>query len=220
MLHVADQRLTAVIILCPFSYIHSFTQQKDVAPSTTDHNFPIISYQLPIYDECAPDLYIPIMSGITYVLIAAFLTGTVGKFNPQVIPSITTYCLAIQLLEVACIRLGFYLMQCQVAILDLFSYTGYKYFGLCINMGIAMMIGRHGLNLFKSVGGGGVGGIRTYYICFIWTASAISYYMLKTMANNIPVHTAPNGPKREIMVLLFAASQFVTMWLISQTKFL
>ena len=83
-----------------------------------------------------------------------------------------------------------------------------------------MMIGRHGLNLFKSVGGGGVGGIRTYYICFIWTASAISYYMLKTMANNIPVHTAPNGPKREIMVLLFAASQFVTMWLISQTKFL
>lgn len=189
-----------------------------MAPSTTDHNFPIISYQLPIYDECAPDLYIPIMSGITYVLIAAFLTGTVGKFNPQVIPSITTYCLVIQLLEVACIRLGFYMMQSPVAILDLFSYTGYKYFGLCINMLIAMMIGRHGLDLFNLPGG--VGGRRAFYACFLWTASALAYFMLKTMANNIPLHTAPNGPKREIMVLLFAASQFVTMWLISQTKFL
>jgi protein transport protein YIF1 len=168
-----------------------------------------------MYDECAPDLYIPIMAGITYVLISAFLTGTVGKFNPQVIPSITTYCFIIQLLEVLCIRFGFYLMQSHVAVLDLFSYTGYKYFGLCINMITAMIIGRHGLNVFKAVGG-----IRTYYISFIWTASALSYFMLKTMANNIPLHTSPNGPKREIMVLLFASSQLITMWLISQTKFL
>lgn len=173
-------------------------------------------YQVPRYDDCAPDLYLPIMSGITYVLIASFLTGTVGKFNPQVIPSITSYCFLIQLLEVSCIRLGFYLMQSHVAILDLFSYTGYKYFGLCLNMLIAMMIGRHGLNLLMNGGGG----IRTYYICFVWTASALSYFMLKTMANNIPLHTSPNGPKREIMVLLFAASQFITMWLMSQTKFL
>lgn len=173
---------------------------------------PSIIYQLPVNDECAPDLYLPIMSGITYVLLAAFLSGTVGKFNPQVIPSITTQCLIVQTLEVLGIRLGFYMMQSQVALLDLFSYTGYKYFGLCINMIIAILLGRHGLTM--------VTGSRGYYVAFLWTGSAMSYFMLKTMANNIPLQTAQHGPKREVMVLVFAASQFITMWLVSQTKFL
>jgi hypothetical protein len=44
--------------------------------------------------------------------------------------------------------------------------------------------------------------------------------MLKTMANNIPLVTAATGPKREVMVVAFAASQFATMWFVSQTKFL
>jgi protein transport protein YIF1 len=165
-------------------------------------------------DECAPDLYLPIMSGITYVLLSAFLSGTVGKFNPQVIPSITSQCFIVQILEVACIRFGFYLMQSQVAMLDLFSYTGYKYLGLCINMIVAIMLGRHGLGITL------VSGTRGFYIAFLWTATSLSYFMLKTMANNIPLHTAPHGPKREVMVIIFATSQFITMWLVSQTKFL
>jgi len=44
--------------------------------------------------------------------------------------------------------------------------------------------------------------------------------MMKVMANNIPRNTASTGPKREVMVLLFAASQLATMWFLSETKFL
>lgn len=200
--------------ISPFDKSYQFPlslQQKDVAPSS-GNSMPSIAYQLPINDDCAPDLYLPIMSGITYVLLSAFLSGTVGKFNPQVIPSVTSQCLIVQILEVSCIRLGFYMMQSQVALLDLFSYTGYKYFGLCINMIVAIVLGRQGLNLLV--------GSRGYYLSFLWTAAAMAYFMLKTMANNIPLHTAPHGPKREVMVLIFAASQLVTMWLVSQTKFL
>jgi hypothetical protein len=163
---------------------------------------------LPVHDECAPDLYLPIMSLITYVLLCALLYGTAGQFNPEVIPSVTSTCILFQSLEVAAIRLGFYLMQCPIAILDLFSYTGYKYLGLCINMMIGILIGHVGL------------GTRGYYVSFLWTASAAAYFMMKTMANNIPLRTAANGPKREVMVVAFAASQFVTMWFVSQTKFL
>ena len=63
-------------------------------------------------------------------------------------------------------------------------------------------------------------GARGYYIAMLWTASAAAFFMLKTMANNIPMVTAATGPKREVMVLAFAASQFATMWFVSQTKFL
>ena len=183
---------------------------KEVAP-TSDNVIPPLVYQLPMHDECAPDLYLPIMSGITYVLLSALLYGTAGQFNPEVIPSVTTQCFITQVLEVAAIRLGFYLMQSQVAVLDLFSYTGYKYLGLCISM-IAGIVFGHCFGFSA--------GARGYYVTFLWTATAASYCMLKTMANNIPLQTAPQGPKREVMVICFAASQFATMWFVSQTKFL
>lgn len=185
------------------------TQGKDAAGADSAGN-PTFGYvfDLPVLDENAPDLYLPVMSLITYVLLCALCYGTAGKFNPEVIPDVTTKCFVTQVLEVLAIRFGYYTMQAPVAMLDLFSYTGYKYLGLCVNMFVALAVGHFGL------------GVTGYYVAFCWTASASSFFMLKTMANNIPTVTAATGPKREVMVLAFAASQFATMWFVSQTKFL
>lgn len=164
---------------------------------------------MPTFDECAPDLYLPVMSLITYVLLSAMCYGTAGEFNPEVIPDVATKCAIYQTLEVAVVRGGFYTMQVPVSLLDLFSYTGYKYLGLCVNMLVGIIVGHFGLF-----------GSRGYYACFLWTATAVAYFMLKTMSNNIPLHTSPMGPKREIMILAFALLQYFTMWMVSQTKFL
>jgi len=167
-----------------------------------------VTYNLPYVDENAPDLYLPCMTLVTYVLLCALCYGTSGNFDPEVIPDVTTKCFVTQILEVLLIRFGFYMMQAPVALLDLFSYTGYKYLGLCLNMVVGLLVGHFGF------------GARGYYITFVWTATAASFFMLKTMANNIPMVTAATGPKREVMVFAFAASQFATMWFVSQTKFL
>lgn len=148
------------------------------------------------------------MTLITYVLLCALCYGTAKKFNPEVIPDVTTKCFVTQILEVAAIRFGFHLMQAPIPILDIFAYTGYKYVGLSINMFVGLLLGHLGY------------GHRAYYITFLWTASAITYFMLKTMANNIPTVVASGGPKREVMVVAFAGSQLATMWFVSQTKFL
>ena len=163
----------------------------------------VVIYALPIEDENAPDLYLPIMSLVTYVILCALLYGTSGKFSPEVLPDVMTKCFVTQSLEVLAIRFGFYLMQAPVALLELFSYTGYKYLGLCLNMIIGLAAGK-----------------SSYYIMLLWTASSVSYVMLKAMANNIPRNTAATGPKREFMVLAFAGSQLATMWFLSETKFL
>mmetsp|Transcript_21212 Transcript_21212/g.52194 ORF Transcript_21212/g.52194 Transcript_21212/m.52194 type:complete len:375 (+) Transcript_21212:118-1242(+) len=166
-------------------------------------------YALPYSDENAPDLYIPVMSLITYSLLAALCYGTAGKFNPEVIADVTTKCFLTQILEVAIIRFGFYTMQVPVAFLDLISYTGYKYLGLTINMLFGLFLG-FVLDY----------GMSGFYVTFLWTASAAFYFMLKTMTYSIPEQTAQDGPKRSFMVLGFAASQVATMWFVSQTKFL
>lgn len=148
------------------------------------------------------------MSLITYSLLAALCYGTAGKFNPEVIADVTTKCFLTQILEVAVIRFGFYTMQVSVAFLDLICYTGYKYLGLTINMVFGMLMG------YLDYGTSG------FYVTFLWTASAIFFFMLKTMTYSIPEQTAQDGPKRSFMVLGFAASQVATMWFVSQTKFL
>ena len=164
-------------------------------------------YSLPVQDENAPDLYVPIMSLITYVLLCALAHGTAGPLDPQVIPSMATWCLVVQALEVVAVRVCCYVVMpsatTALPLLDLMSYTGYKYVGLCVNLLVSLFLGRVL---------GVLSGAQAYYLAFAWTALAACFFMLKTMAHAIP---AGGGPKRELVVLAFAASQLPAMWLVS-----
>ena len=168
-----------------------------------------VTFDSPIDDPNAPDLYIPFMSLITYVLLCALCYGNAGRFNPEVIPDVCTKCFLCQLLEVLAIRAGFYMMETTVSFMDLWCYTGYKYLGLCINLSIGLTARMFAL-----------GGTTVYYVCFLWTASAAAFLMLKVMSQTVPLQTAAAGPKREVMVLAFAVAQPVFMWFVSNTKFL
>eukprot|EP00934_Nitzschia_sp_Nitz4_P005360 Nitzschia sp. Nitz4//scaffold112_size70979//7347//8432//NITZ4_005891-RA/size70979-processed-gene-0.98-mRNA-1//1//CDS//3329533232//5350//frame0 len=196
-----DNRYVKIKIL---KLLFPFTSKQWKRLQTDGPN--MINFALPTTDENAPDLYLPVMSLITYCLLCALAYGTSGQFNPEVIADVTTKCFVTQVLEVILIRVGFYLMQAPVPLLDLFSYTGYKYLGLTFNMLCGLLLGHLG---YGSIG---------FYVTLLWTASAASFFMLKTMANNIPMETSSTGPKREMMVLAFAASQALTMWFVSQTK--
>jgi hypothetical protein len=189
-----------------FPFLSKQWQRQEREPGTPDTP---AQYDLPYLDENAPDLYVPVMSLITYVLLCAVCYGKAGQFNPEVLPDVTTKCFMTQVLEVLAIRFGFYTMQVPVPFLDLFAYTGYKYLGLALNMLVALVLG----TVFAL-------GTRAYYVTLFWTASAMVFFMLKTMAHNIPLRTAATGPKREIVVIVFAALQLATMWFMSQTKFL
>lgn len=190
-------------ILFPFAFREWL--REEVAP----HADGSPNYAPPQQDENAPDLYIPAMSLLTYVLLSALCYGNAGQFDPEVLPDVTSKCVVTQIMEVIAIRIGFYLMDAPVAMLDLFSYTGYKYLGLSVNLLSGITMG-HFLGY----------GHRSYYFTYLWTATAVSYFILKVMANCIPRKTSAAGPKRQFMVLGFAGSQFATCWFVSQTKFL
>ena len=200
-------------------YVYRFQWQKELEPITPppnpDGSYPpaVMQYALPITDEIAPDLYIPSMSLITYVILCALLYGTSGEFTPEVLPDVTTKCILTQIFEVLLMRFGIYSMHMPKTsmlptTLDLFAYTGYKYLGLCMNMLVGLLgFGRTG-----------------YYVGFVWTATSMFYFMLKVMSSGIPRQeqypSVGGGPKREIIILGFAAFQFFSMWFMSQTKYL
>jgi len=192
------------MVLFPFAF-REWAREEKIDPNGDGS----VSYELPQVDQNAPDLYIPSMSLLTYVLLCALCYGNAGKFDPEVLPDVMSKCVITQILEVIAIRIGFYLMEAPVPMLDLICYTGYKYLGLSVNMLSGLAMG-HLLGY----------GHRSYYFTYLWTATAVSYFILKVMANCIPRRTSAVGPKRQFMVLGFAGSQFATCWFVSQTKFL
>merc|ERR1719453_2832727 len=58
----------------------------------------------PVDDENAPDLYLPMMGFLTFALVASFIKGTAGNFEPDVLPAVITSCGMFQLFEVALLK--------------------------------------------------------------------------------------------------------------------
>ena len=54
--------------------------------------------------------------------------------------------------------------------------------------------------------------------CYLASTRLPLVFFSQTFANNIPRITSAVGPKREFMVLGFAAAQCVSMWWLGNTK--
>jgi len=93
---------------------------------------PGCTFRPPSEDINAPDMYLPLMSFITYAIVVAFVMGTAGEFTPDVLYTLIQSCSVYLLLEVCAIRLGFFLVQMSCSLLDLFAITGYKVRGLLL----------------------------------------------------------------------------------------
>jgi hypothetical protein len=119
-------------------------------------------YATPANDENAPDLYLPLMSFVTYIILCSYVKGTNGKFTPEVLSQVMYFCLGWQLLEILVIKCGLYTLKQQSPFLDLVANTGYKYVGLCINMLVGMSLGR-----------------SMYYMSLLWTGIMTAYFMVR-----------------------------------------
>mmetsp|Transcript_34916 Transcript_34916/g.33211 ORF Transcript_34916/g.33211 Transcript_34916/m.33211 type:complete len:272 (-) Transcript_34916:74-889(-) len=152
-------------------------------------------WALPRQDVNAPDLYIPLMSFITYVLLVGFRKGMGGTgFTPEVLIQSVWRCLILQICETVIIKFGLSVMQVPMAFLDVFAYTGYKYIGLCINTTARLF-------------GSGVS-----FMVALYTCGTLAFFILKAMAAVVPA-TVSTGPPRHLMLLGFAGLQFVVSFI-------
>ncbi|KAJ1444487.1 YIF1-domain-containing protein [Pelagophyceae sp. CCMP2097] len=153
------------------------------------------SFSLPVDDDNAPDAYIPCMSFVTFLVVTAYVKGTVGQFTPDLLVAICTSCLGFQAVEMTMYAVGLYAMGAPLSCIDLACYTGYKYVALCANTLLGFAFGK-----------------RAYYGSLAYTAMAASYFMLKTMAQNVPAKTAAASPPREAVVVGMGLLQGLSIW--------
>lgn len=125
---VSNSYVWRKIALILFPYRHR-DWSRIIAVENGNGNSGGINYAPASEDVNAPDLYIPLMSYVTYILLWALFLGLKGDFHPQVFGYLASQTLACSFLDIAIFKVGLYLLNCssQSSFWDLFSFSGYKY---------------------------------------------------------------------------------------------
>jgi len=157
----------------------------------------------PKLDVNAPDMYIPLMAFVTYLLVVGVALGVQKKFTPEVLGMQATSALAWFVFEVLAIFITLQILGLKTALktFDIIAFGGYKYFGMII----CLLTG-----IFASK--------NAYYLVLLYVCASFSYFMARSLKVLIlttdssgeagPSSYQQNidhshGNKRRIYVLLF-----------------
>lgn len=161
-------------------------------------------YKPPSLDINAPDLYIPTMAFITYILLFAYALGIDNRFTPEVLSLTASWAMITLFFEIMLLWAGFYFLNVQSARrphpLDLLAYTSYKFIGVifgiisglsfgttvyyCVTCSLGISMGIFLMRSLSYVASGVDGGRnnRMYFLFFIGILQVVFAIFLSRQA--------------------------------------
>ncbi|KAG8167501.1 hypothetical protein KVR01_003190 [Diaporthe batatas] len=129
-------------------------------------------YLPPRDDVNSPDMYIPVMSIVTYILLSTLIAGLRGQFQPELLGSKAATGLIVVMAEIAGLKVGSYILSISNSsqLLDLVAYSGYKFVGIIVTIAVAEIAN----------GGKGTGGWVGWSV-FIYTFLANSLFLMRSL---------------------------------------
>ena len=149
-----------------------------------------LSYKPPIYDINAPDLYIPFMAFGTYIILAGFSFGLLGKFSPETLSLQFTRGLAGWFVQVALLKgLVHSIGSGETPLLDIVAYGGYAFTGLSLSILVRLIWS------------------YSYYFVMPWMSFCMGMFLVKTMKRVIlsEKRSYEKHSSRQHYLLLFMA---------------
>lgn len=183
---------------------------KAVVPGQTDGMF------LPPRDDLnSPDMYIPVMAFVTYILLYTMLAGIRGHFHPELLGKLASTAFAIVVLEILGLKFGCYLLNInnESQLLDLVAYSGYKFVGIIATILIQELSSN--------------GWLR--FLGFFYFFSSNAFFLLRSLKYVLLPETSTDNPRGTVQAVaraqrnrrtqfLFIYSyvvQFVFMWILT-----
>ena len=211
------------ILLFPFRHRHWSRRHKGAdAYSVSMDADAVPRYLPPCEDANAPDLYIPVMAFVTYVLIVGFVRGTQGEFTPEIMGRRATVGLVAVGAEVLLLRMALFVISARgIPWMDIVALSGYKFVGLVIAM-LTAMLAAHVPRV----------GVRVYLPVLLYVSSMMGLFLLRTykrmLTPEVPPHEAalngarsraadPHLAKRNYLLLLIALIQ-IPLYLVLSVK--
>jgi hypothetical protein len=162
----------------------------------------------PRYEINSPDLYIPTMAFVTYVLVCGLIFGTQNRFTPELLGMSASSGLVWLVLELVVIITTLYMtgISGNVRYLDLLALCGYKYVGMIV-------IAFAGLMFY----------LTGYWIALGWMSLSIAFFMARTLRLVINPHQPQDGvaraggATRRLYILLYISlTQPVLMYFLTR----
>jgi len=117
-----------------------------------------------------PDLYIPLMSYVTYVLVYGTQRLLLGDFRPELLSATASFALVMLILEVGVSKLGFYVAGSSVPMLDIVANCGYKFAPLALMVMCRIAVGAS----------------HIYYVFFAYLAACAAFAQRRFMLHIEP----------------------------------
>lgn len=151
-----------------FPFLHSDWSLK------YDHDNPV----QPRYDINAPDLYIPLMAYITYIVLAGLALGIQDRFTPEQLGIQASSALAYTLFELVVYSITLYVTNIPTTLktFDLLALSGYKYAIIVAVLAFSILLQKTG-----------------YWIALLYCSLSLGFFLLRTLKAKVlaePVQTA------------------------------
>ncbi|OJD35189.1 er to golgi transporter yif1 [Diplodia corticola] len=175
----------------------------------------------PREDINSPDMYIPVMAFVTYILLSTLLAGIRGAFHPELLGLTATTAFVVVTFEILGLKLGCYLLSIsnESQLLDLVAYSGYKFVGVIVTLVVAEIFNR----------GEGTGGMIGWTI-FLYTFFANAFFLLRSLKYVLLPEQSPNtssgasytvaraqrNRRTQFLFIYSYIVQFVFMWILSR----
>jgi hypothetical protein len=136
-----------------------------------------------------PDLYIPLLSFMTYILTIGLSLGTDDKFEPDALGSAGITGFLVLCFEVIAIRVGFLVLNiASLPVLDCVAYSGYKYVGIALSTIVGVAFGR-----------------AAYYICLLYCAVSMAKFLVTVLYKHVQ-RVSSETPSSVVNMCIFAVA--------------
>ncbi|KAK0278004.1 Protein transport protein yif1 [Friedmanniomyces endolithicus] len=222
--NVSNRYVLSKTLLVLFPWRHRPWSRSQTNTASPSHNGSTTTQFLPPREDVnSPDMYIPLMAFITYVLLTTLIAGLNGKFEPQLLGMTFSNASVVIILELLVLWLGRYFLNIssESQIYDLVAYSGYKFVGVIVTIAVAAIVNR----------GKGTGGWVGWTV-FAYTFMANAFFLLRSLKYVLlPPDNSPSNPSMQTIArgqrsrrtqFLFVYSyvvQFAFMWWLTALNF-
>lgn len=158
-----------LLVLFPWRHKPWSRQQRPSTTGSQDQSSYSYYFLPPREDINSPDMYIPVMAFVSYILLSTLLAGLRGAFHPEVMGSTFGYALFVVVVEILILKMGTYILSItnESQLLDLIAYSGYKFVGVIVTLTVSEIF-----NLGRGTGGW-IG-----WTVFIYTFLANAFFLV------------------------------------------
>ncbi|KAJ2512391.1 Transport protein yif1 [Coemansia sp. RSA 2049] len=169
----------------------------------------VVGFKSPRDDNNSPDLYIPVMGLVSYVIVIGLIIGRLGVFHPEDLGYTASTALGIIVFEVLLIKMFCYLLNVgsELQFLDILAFSGYKFVSTIIVV------------LFKPWAPWWMTWFTFFYFGF-----ALAFFMIRSLRHAlIPESSAVTGinvhrKRRVHFLFVIAMLQFFYIWVLMRYK--